>query len=219
MKEIESIFVSIGITTEIDRKNELMEQLELLLVDFANIKSNQLEHATSINSLIKTKIREFKYLMKSLPNNSSEICHVETSENLLKPSNEMQVVQPKGRRGRKPKNFNQIPHESCYLMMLADAAIKKENENTNYKAVSKKRKRRTKKQMAEAELELKEESEESDQQPDEEQQNVPGPSIEIDDNEPVYCICSGYSLLHLGPMILCDNESCSIEWYTINVST
>jgi hypothetical protein len=37
-----------------------------------------------------------------------------------------------------------------------------------------------------------------------------GEILEIDPNEPVYCICRQVAF---GDMIACDNDSCSIEWF------
>lgn len=43
------------------------------------------------------------------------------------------------------------------------------------------------------------------------QQEGEGERAEVNTNETVYCICSSDSCT--GPMILCDNEACSIEWF------
>lgn len=216
------------VASDVDEMETSLENLKLLIADLENLNTEKLGLATSINELIKAKIGEFKRLMdcealESLSDEAFELTPVkekatepeqplilENVEILSEVPVEVPVEKKKGRRGRKPKKPKVegdetdkplIPNESSNLMMLVDVAIKREE-----KSATKKRKRRSKNQVkAEAE-ETRESEEDGDQA---EAQDNQGEN-EADENEPVYCICSGISW---GPMIMCDNEACSIEWF------
>ena len=188
----------------ITKQKKCKEELRTLITAYEELSIEKLEYATSINSMIKAKVQNFNFVMtqKEHPEEEEVTYHEvlevvklpEQTNQLPEPPNktevpvEVKVEKIKGRRGRKPKALK----DDCNLMMLADIATKK---------------RRNKKVKVKEDKEEHEESETGESQQE-------GERAEVSTNETVYCNCSSDSCT--GPMILCDNEACSIEWFHFN---
>lgn len=104
-----------------------------------------------------------------------------------------------------------VQEQPLALMMLAGAAeneaIKLTKLPITKRAEKPRKRRRAKQQMVKA----KGENSDSDEEDQETDNNAK--TTEADENEPVYCICGSISN---GPMVECDNEACSLEWFHFN---
>lgn len=102
-----------------------------------------------------------------------------------------------------------VQDQPIALMMLAGAAEKEASKLSKLpitKRAEKPRKRRKTKQQ-------KAKSENSDSDEDDQEADNKAKTTEVDENEPVYCICGSISN---GPMVECDNPDCFLEWFHFN---
>lgn len=178
-----------------------------MVVKLKNLNDEKLQYALELNELVNEN-RKLIDRESKLSDPKIEIKRVNSLPKLFN-----RMMKNKRKRGRQPRKINgtHSPSQSSNgepreLMMLADVAITeseiaegKDGKIPVTKRVDQKRKRsRVKKSDHEGASEI-DDTEEPDLD-----------AVEVDENEPLYCLCNKPSF---GNMIMCDNESCFIEWF------
>lgn len=231
LRQIEQISLQLSSTTD---KRESFQEMERLLERVKELNDEKLVCSSQMNKLIAQNVEELDRIAKSQKNNrqkpqtSKEVQNSSSPQEVtsayLEPScSSTPIAKPdqvRKKRGRKPKNASfESKEESsgdspkCHLMLLANAAIIKEekeaadaarNQSHPQVPITKcavKRKRRKTKGTSMTE------------EPDMSEDDEPEPEKEIDENEPLYCLCNKTSF---GSMVECENDACSIEWFHFN---
>lgn len=220
----------LSIEEDLERRKILLRKGETMAEEIKDLNEEKLNCTLHIKHVISTKHQEFKF---------NNVMHYQpwdlTPEKFVPQPGTSTPFDPKHsltsnetkttkKRGRKPllsasnelKNSKQESVsvrdsvESSDLMMLADVAlIKREDEKEASKTaygklpVTKRVKKNVKNRKLRQSKSTKDESDsDSDIAP-----------AEGDENEPLYCLCNRVSF---GPMIECDNDACSIEWFVFN---
>lgn len=214
----------------------LKRQLTLLLVELQDINDEKYELATELKEFIAQKIEDHELLVKNGLEVSSSNAKTSRDPTESATAKDTPKNKVKGKRGRKPKRalftdsekippmdqvvitkpLEKVENEEAVnlmqdLMMLAEVATKQEHISVTppviEPTVKTKRKGKPKK-LPIAQEPVKVESEETESEVEDETI-----SKEVDENEPLYCVCNKVSF---GSMVECDNEGCSIEWCHFN---
>lgn len=232
LKEIESNVDQTSITAEaLASASESLQAIE-------ELNTEKLNSTLEFNEYISEKIKEFKKyneIQKRAESASAtdsatenhEENHTIASSNPL-PTKTDPAPKNKRKRGRKPKRvLTEIKLEdlnkvgSDHLMMLADAALRKEGKlppETHSASmlkvpVTKRAGKRQRFMTVIGKMKKGGKTKKREKKDEIEQQNIASgteSNKETPDDEPTYCLCNKVSF---GQMIECDNEACFIEWF------
>lgn len=183
--------------------------LQSLITEMHKLHNKKLELTNNINQLIIFKNDAFARKVCGFSDVESKL---ETSPAIIENAILTPVSIKKETRGRKPRSAlsenNQDAHSNALLMLasvaeqeslkLSKPRVKKQKGNIRKQRKNKKTKNKRVTKSVKSDSESEKEI---------------GKTTEVDENEPVYCLCSRIS--H-GQMIECDNEACPLEWFHFN---